>query len=477
MSAGGIGSTFAESSGNLSREPGLPPMRRLIAAALSAFTLAAAPPPVQIAISPDAPLMDQRVDITVSGLTPDATVTVAASSRAQDGVWWRSAASFRADRQGRVDLAAQAPVGGSYRNVDAMGLFAAMTADPGPKGGDRQGFAAADVSRPVATVIEVRNGAHTLASRTLTRRFGPGGICPFAIREDGVVGAFYQPTGPGPHPGVLVIGGSDGGFGAPQVAMMLANHGFAALSLAYFGAPGLPKTLEAAPMETFTRALAWMRRNPAVDPSFVAIYAESRGTEPALYAAATAGGVQAVVARSPSFALWGGVSAAHLPGKPAWTLGGKPLPAIPNTLYPDFIATFLGDKLTGRPVRQTPLFLEDLAHFGDTARVEIPVEKIGAPLLLLAGRDDQIWPSAMMAERIEARRKRFGRAAGDQLVIYPGVGHPIPYAYLPVRQRDADGPFAVGGTPQDAARAQADAWPRILRFLTDAAARSLQPAR
>ena len=43
---------------------------------------------------------------------------------------------------------------------------------------------------------------------------------------------------------------------------------------------------------------------------------------------------------------------------------------------------------------------------------------------------------------------------------------------LPVHQRDADGPFAVGGTPDGEVRAQADAWPRIVRFLTDAAARA-----
>ncbi len=448
-------------------------MRRLIAAALSVLTLDAAPAPsVQIAVTPETPLMDQRVDVTVSGLTPGAMVSLAASSQAQDGVWWRGAASFRADPEGRIDLARQAPLSGSWRGVDAMGLLANMTADPTAKRGDRQAFAIADVYQPVVTTLEVRQGRRTLARRTVTRRFGPSGICPFAIHEDGVVGAFYQPSGFGPHPGVLVIGGSDGGFGAPQVAMMLANHGFAVLSLAYFGAPGLPKTLEGVPMEAFARALAWMRRNPAVAPRFVAIYAESRGTEPALYVAATTGGVQAVVARSPSFALWGGVSANHLPGKAAWTAGGRPLPAIPNTLHPDFIARALGDRLTGRPVRQTPLFLEDLAQFGDTGRVEIPVEKVAAPLLLLAGQDDQIWPSAMMAQRIEARRRRFGRAAGDQLVIYPGVGHAIPYAYLPVRRRDAEGPFAVGGSPEGERRAQADAWPRILRFLTDAAARA-----
>lgn len=448
-------------------------MRRLFAALLSVLTLGAAPAsPVQVAVAPAAPLMDQRLSLVVAGLAPGATVMLSARSQAQDGVWWGSTAAFRADRQGRVDLAAQAPLSGSYRGADAMGLFALMTPGPVVKGGDRQGFAIKDVSQPVLTTIEIRGGGHLLATSTLARRFGPAAICPFAIREDGVTGVFYQPRDPGPHPGVLVIGGSDGGFGAPQVAMMLANHGFAVLSLAYFGEPGLPRTLEGVPMETFTRAIAWMRRHPAVDPRSLAIYAESRGAEPALYAAAAVGGLDAVVVRSPSFALWGGVSARGLPGKPAWTLAGKPLPAIPNTLYPDFIATYLEDRLTGRPVRQTPLFLEDLARFGDTARVEIPVEKISAPLLLLAGQDDQIWPSAMMAQRIEARRRRFGRAGGDQLIVYPRVGHSIPYAYLPVRQRDADGPFAVGGTPAGEARAQADAWPRIVSFLADAAARA-----
>ena len=424
---------------------------------LAASSLARAPAPPAIQASPGQPLMDQPFRLDITGLPRGEPATLTARAQAQDGVWWQGAAALS---------------GGPAIGVEAAPLIAAMSAGPAAKGGDRQSFAVIDVSKPLPVTFEVRAQGHLLASRTVTRRFGPADVCPFAIRDDGVVGVFYQPTSPGPHPGVLVIGGSDGGFGAPQVAMMLANHGFAVLSLAYFGETGLPPTLEGVPMESFSRAIAWLRRNPAVDPRFVAIYAESRGTEPALYTAATAQGVSAVVARSPSFALWGGVSASHLPGKPAWTAAGKPLPAIPNTLHPHFIAAYLGDKLTGRPVRQTPLFLEDLAHFGDTVHAEIAVEKISAPLLLLAGQDDQVWPSAMMAARIEARRRRFGRAAADQLVVYPGVGHAIPYAYLPVRQRDADGPFAVGGTPLGEARAQADAWPRILRFLTEAAARA-----
>jgi dienelactone hydrolase len=253
--------------------------------------------------------------------------------------------------------------------------------------------------------------------------------------------------------------------------MLLASHGFAVLSLAYFGEKGLPATLEGVPMETFARAVRWMHRRPEVDPRFVAIYGVSRGAEPALYTAATTPGVNAVVARSPSFVLWGGVTAHHLPGKAAWTLNGKPLPYIANTLYPRFLLEAAGDLIARRQLRQTRLFAEDLRRFGDTSRVEIPVENIRGPVMLLAGRDDQIWPSTLMAGRIMARLRRHRHAYADQLLTYDHVGHPIPYAYLPTPKRD-EGLFAIGGTSEGAARAQADAWPRLLAFLTEAATRA-----
>jgi hypothetical protein len=41
-------------------------------------------------------------------------------------------------------------------------------------------------------------------------------------------------------------------------------------------------------------------------------------------------------------------------------------------------------------------------------------------------------------------------------------------AYLPLRGDWYDSPFAVGGTPEGMARAQAKAWPQIIEFLSDA---------
>ena len=446
-------------------------MRRRICLIVLAFTILAAAPAsagVVISTSPAAPMMDERVAIAISGLKPDARVTVLASARAVDGLWWRSEAMFVADHNGLVALDRQAPVLGAYRGVDAMGLFWSMRPDDQPIKADHVGFAA-DLTKPITTRIEVRDAGGVIGAATLARRFLKAGVRVEPLHGD-VHGTFYGPGGGGPHPAVLVIGGSDGGPGSPIVAAMLASHGYAVLSLSYFGEPGLPQTLERVPMETFQRALAWMRGQPGVDPRFIAIYAESRGTEPGLYTAARDPGVGAVIARSPSFALWGGVTASHLPGAPAWTLAGKPLADIPNTLFPDYVATWLWNCALRRPAPQTPLFLEDLAHFTDLGAVEIPVERIHGPVLLLSGLDDGVWPSAMMAGRIMARLRKAGHPYADRARTYLGVGHAIPYAYLPTNGRWSRLAIAVGGSPEGMARAQADAWPRLLRFLADAAA-------
>jgi hypothetical protein len=130
------------------------------------------------------------------------------------------------------------------------------------------------------------------------------------------------------------------------------------------------------------------------------------------------------------------------------------------------------DKATGTPVRQTPLFLEDMAHATDPDKIAIPVEQIHGAVMLLAGADDQIWPSTMMAERIMARLRLRAHTYRDQSLTFADVGHAIPYVYLPTRGNWRDSPFAVGGTPEGMAKAQANAWPQILKFLSDEADRA-----
>ena len=416
-------------------------------------------------------MLDQRLTIQIFGLKPNAPVRVNAKSQAQDGLWWRSDAVFIADDHGQIDLDRQAPQSGSYVGADVMGLFWSMHPDKVPKDADHLSFAIEDFSKPVMTAIDISDGGGATVSASIERRYARMGVRSISV-HDGVVATLYEYDHKTALPGVLVIGGSDGGPGAPGLAMLLASHGFAAVSLSYFGAAGLPSTLQNVPLEYFQKALQWMRTQPDIDPRSIAIYSESRGTEAALFTAANDSGVSAVVARSPSFAFWSGVTATHLPGKAAWTLQDKPLPYIVNTLYPDFILTYLWDKVAGIPVRHTPLFLEDLAHSTNPGKTAIPVEQIHGAVMLLAGADDQIWPSAMMAERIMARLRLRGHAYRDQFMTFADVGHPIPYVYLPTRGNWRDSPVAVGGTPEGMAKAQVNAWPQILKFLSDEADRA-----
>jgi dienelactone hydrolase len=429
---------------------------------------------ITVTVTPEAPLLDQRVRIVISDLKANATIRVSAKSQAQDTLWWRSQASFTSDNHGQVDLDRQAPQSGSYVGTDAMGLFWSMSPDKEPKRADHLSFAIEDFTKPITTVVEVTDAGGATATASIERYYGPKGVRRIAV-NDGIVATLYLYEHGPPLPGVLIIGGSDGGAGAPGVAMLLASHGFAALSLTYFGAPNLPRTLENIPLEYFQKALHWMRSQPAIDPRSIAIYSESRGTAAALFTAASDPNVGAVAARSPSFAFWSGVTKAHLPGEAAWSLGGRPQPYIANTLYLDFVLTYVWDRLRANPVRQTPLFIEDLQHVKEQDKIAIPVEQIHGPVLLLSGADDQVWPSPLMAERIMSRLRSHLHGYRDQSLIFAEVGHAIPYAYLPVRGNWHDSPFAVGGTPEGMAKAQASAWPQIIEFLSDATERGWRP--
>src|SRR5580698_1589583 len=98
------------------------------------------------------------------------------------------------------------------------------------------------------------------------------------------------------------------------------------------------------------------------------------------------------------------------------------------------------------------LFRKGLRKVRGREDVLLPVERICAPLLLISGGDDHLWPAAEMCEAIVARRKRIGAAATTEHVNYPRAGHNLRYPHLPTslrhgRNRHLRGArFSMGGT-------------------------------
>lgn len=382
---------------------------------------------VTIAVDHPTALADVPVHVTIGGLSGSQRVTVEAHATDANGRQWFSTASFRSDAHGAIDLATATPIGGLYRQPEAMGLIRSMTAVDG-----RDAPLAPTLPANHIT-LTVRDGDTTLASRTVARVLTTAGVTQRrpALTPDGFVGHYYEPAGTAagaPKPAVLLMGGADGGL-QPYVdaaAALVASHGYPALAVGYFGLPGLPPKLAGIPLEYFVKALTWLRGQTGVDPGHVIAYGISRGSEAVLLLGAHRPDlVQGVVALVPS-------SVVHCAfpdcDGPSWTLAGAPLP---------YTRQFFGPAPTDQPA------------------AAIPVERIAGPVLLVCAEADLTWPSCPYARAIDQRLTDHADPNRHQLLAYAGAGHNIGGLV----------PGQPGSTSRADAVAETDAWPRVLALL------------
>jgi hypothetical protein len=204
-------------------------------------------------------LVDQRLRITVSGLAEGLEVTVHAQATDHSNQDWSSWARFTAGGDGTVDLATAAPVAGTYAGADPMGLLWSLQPPSGrdPRTTDFDWY----TKEPLPITLTARAEGGRTATQQLVRLRVAAGVRRGPLREHGLVGTLYTTTPRRPRPTVLVLGGSDGGV-PESTAELLASHGYAALALGYFGAPGLPRELSGIPLEYFARAIAWLHEQP-----------------------------------------------------------------------------------------------------------------------------------------------------------------------------------------------------------------------
>jgi dienelactone hydrolase len=401
-------------------------------------------------LSRDDVLIDEPIPIIIAGVTPNASVTV----RLRGGVdnAWSSNATFTADGDGRVDLTRMAPVKGSYKDVDAMGLFWSAerpggadasparrpTAAAPPTADDEETAGASDRWTLTAEV-----GNSVVAQATIRRRAVAANVRVTPVRVDGFVGVFYEPPGEGHHPAMLVLSGSGGGIPpAAGAAGGLSSRGYAVLALAYFGVEGLPSALSDIPLEYFGKALHWLADQPSVDREHIGVLGASRGAELALLLGVAYPGLRTVVAYMPSNVVWRGCC--DITTDVAWTLGGRPIAAMPPA----------GRRRMGM----------------DTSPAEIPVEKMHGPVLLVSGTDDGVWESAPMAGRIVSRLKRYDFKYPVESLSYDHAGHSILRPYSSTMNLNRRHPLTgrivhMGGTPIGNEKAREDSWRHLLTFL------------
>ncbi len=247
-------------------------------------------------------------------------------------------------------------------------------------------------------------------------------------------GLLVQPRDP--RSAVLVLSGSSGRVEVARVRL-LAEHGAAALSYCWFGDGTMPPGICEIPLESFT---PYLDRLAEISAN-LAVIGVSKGAEAALLLAARDPRIRTVVAIAPTHVVWSNVGPGHdgntTPWRSSWTWRGEPVPFVP------FDETW--EPPAGQdPVVYEPGYTRSLRVAADQVpAATIPVERIEASVILVAGGADQVWPSTTFAEQIKSRRAEQGLPT--TVVTHPEAGHRI---VLPGEGPITGGRLAQGGTPE-----------------------------
>jgi dienelactone hydrolase len=114
---------------------------------------------------------------------------------------------------------------------------------------------------------------------------------------------------------------------------------------------------------------------------------------------------------------------------------------------------------------EDPYIITDLFHAREEQNaMEIPVEKITSPLLIISGGQDQIWPSALYAKKIQKRLAQ--STLKHQFLNFPEAGHGIIAPYEgPVYHPIGNFWCTLGGDSKANAEANKKAWEEVATFL------------
>ena len=416
-------------------------------------------------------LVGDALQIVLNGMPPNLEVSLQALRQVVEFTGgqrtYSAQARFKADAQGRVNLATQAPLTGTYSGADARGLFWSMLPNK-----DASGQEAAPRLQTVLLQARLPDGT-LLAEQAVQLR--PSSPAVLQRKAEPFAGAVFA-TLPGAQkrPTLILLGGSEGGSLITRDAPVWASRGFAVLALPYYSPPGwgangptpaelptLPAAFADIPIDRLQQARDWLAQQPEVDAVRIGVMGTSKGAEFALLAGARMPWIKAIVAIVPSDVVWEGWGAGVAPGqRSSFSWQGKPLAFVP---YQDFEQEFAGFATGADVLIRRPQDKGRAANPGRVAAARIAVEDIAAPVLVAGADDDQIWDSGSMARAIADARTKVGRST--VALVYREAGHYLGGSgWSPTTQYNAS-PMKSGGTPEATARAQAEVFIRTQEFL------------
>lgn len=237
-----------------------------------------------------------------------------------------------------------------------------------------------------------------------------------AYIDEGSVQGFRLSPDEKTHDGLVVCyGGSEGSPNFEQ-AEILAKEGYETLALFMFGMKNQPQTLSKIPLEGFEDVLDYIDNNFEGEGPLTLLGA-SKGAEYVLNLASKYDQIDNLILIAPASYNFSGLDFENYGS--SWTYEGEEVPYI--DIKKGSLSSYL-KNIVFPSIFKSPISYRDsykTAIENDPSKDEklIPVKDIEANILLIAGKDDYMWPSEDMAKIIAEENPK------AKLYSYDGAGH------------------------------------------------------
>jgi len=379
-------------------------------------------------------------------------------------------AEFTVSAEGTVEVSKAAPLSGTYKIADPLGLLRTgyRLDDPALSAVMKIDRAVLKSAAPDRVYLKLERQGSIIKESSFQIREVAEGIIFEEVKGDGWHAIYARPAKVENLSLVVMLHGSEGGSvqKARSKAASLANHGFAALAVNYFAypheaIPGVPDKHIDIKLEILPAIRDWSKKRLEIAQDQVSLYGVSKGAEFALLAASQYDWIKKVVAVVPSDIVWEGYAAdaGSKSSRSSWSKDGKAWPFV--ELF-QFIPTHEGVYRTN--TERYERSRQHNAAAAETAR--IPIEKTKARLMLLGSDRDEVWASGNMSRKLVEQMVLAGKAAQVEVKIYPQAGHQLsgtgsfPIRLYGEQSSDPDAKDIVAE-----GEAAADSWKKTVAFL------------
>ncbi|MBR1797753.1 MAG: hypothetical protein IJ757_07065 [Clostridiales bacterium] len=246
----------------------------------------------------------------------------------------------------------------------------------------------------------------------------------FNMSEHGFVGHLAEPDNGSDRAVIVVMGGEQSLLPGIKFAERFADYGITGLSVSLFDADGIPDSPNVVPLDMFIPAVDYLRNEKKIE--HLSIYGQSMGSIFAVLAAQYIGGFENLIMVSPTHVPFEGTlkDKKTMTGRSIATWKGDDIPFVKADFSSVKASRY--SKVPGLSYKVTGMWIAYQRAYEDEAMVSramLHPENSNARILLIAGDEDECWPSEYSVKKIQYNLESVGYSKDVKVVIYRHGSH------------------------------------------------------